>query len=112
MNSNPNNFKQLQIRRAVTLTSLMEGWYYKGMKNNTKSSITLPPDELKLVEALKKKLKAKSKVDVIRRGLYLLKETTDRQSLRQAYATASKAMRDSLLKEIEDLDGLSGEGLS
>jgi Arc/MetJ-type ribon-helix-helix transcriptional regulator len=81
------------------------------MKNNTKSSITLPPDELKLVEGLMKKLKAKSKVEVIRRGLYLLKEKTDRSTLREAYAQASKAMRDSLLKEIAELDPLTGEGI-
>jgi Arc/MetJ-type ribon-helix-helix transcriptional regulator len=85
--------------------------YYKGMKSNTKSSVTLPASELKLIESLRKKLNAKSKVDVIRRGLYLLNETTNRQSLKVAYAEASKASRASLLKEIADLDPLSGEGL-
>jgi len=39
------------------------------MKTNTKSSITLPPDELKLVVRLKAMLKAKSKVEVVRRGI-------------------------------------------
>lgn len=81
------------------------------MKNNTKSSITLPPNELKLVEGLRKKLKAKSKVEVIRRGLYLLKESIDRKSLAEAYAQASKTMRSSILKEIEELDSLTGDGL-
>ena len=82
------------------------------MKFNTKSSITLPSNELRLVEELRKKLKAKSKVDVIRRGLYLLKETTDRKTLRDAYAKASRSMKDSILKEIEDLDSLTSEGVT
>jgi Arc/MetJ-type ribon-helix-helix transcriptional regulator len=45
------------------------------MKSNAKSSITLPPDELKLVVSLQARLKAKSKVEVVRRGLRLLQET-------------------------------------
>lgn len=81
------------------------------MKSNAKSSVTLPPSELKMVEQLMKKLKAKSKVEVIRRGLYLLKETTDRESLRDAYRRASEVTRDSVRLEIEDLSGLDGEGL-
>jgi hypothetical protein len=36
--------------------------YSFGMKTNTKSSITLPAEELKLVTSLQAKLKAKSKV--------------------------------------------------
>ena len=59
------------------------------MKSNAKSSITLPPDEVKLVKDLKKKLKAKSNVEVVRRGLKLLKEQTDRDLLRKAYESAS-----------------------
>jgi hypothetical protein len=81
------------------------------MKSNTKSSITLPPAELKLVVALQAKLKAKSKVEVVRRGLQLLKETTDRESLREAYKAASKATRSSVLQELEELDHLAAEGL-
>ncbi len=81
------------------------------MKTNTKSSITLPPDELKLVVALQAKLKAKSKVEVVRRGLRLLKETTDRESLREAYRAASLATRRSIAQELDDLDHLSSEGL-
>ena len=81
------------------------------MKSNTKSSITLPPNEFKLVVSLQAKLKAKSKVEVVRRGLLLLQETTDRQSLREAYRQASLATRKSLAMEIRELDELAGEGL-
>jgi len=58
------------------------------MKTNTKSSITLPPEELRLVVSLQARLKAKSKVEVVRRGLRLLQETTDRESMREAYRRA------------------------
>ena len=81
------------------------------MKLNVKSSITLPPEELKLVISLQAQLKAKSKVDVVRRGLRLLQETTDRQKMREAYRRASLATRGSLAKELEELDPLVGEGL-
>jgi hypothetical protein len=89
--------------------------YYKGMKSNTgggaKSSITLPREELQLVNKLKRRLGAKTKVEVIRRGLYLLRDTTDREALRQAYARASSAVRNSTLEELAELDQLSAEGL-
>ena len=85
--------------------------YHLGMKTNTKSSITLPPEELKLVVALQAKLKAKSKVEVVRRGLRLLKESTDRESLRVAYRRASLATRASVTQELEELDHLAAEGL-
>lgn len=81
------------------------------MKSNTKSSITLPPEELMLVLALQAKLKAKSKVEVVRRGLRLLKEMTDRESLREAYRQASVATRASVSAELKELDHLASEGL-
>ena len=81
------------------------------MKSHTMSSITLPPAELRLVVTLQARLEAKSKVEVVRRGLRLLQETTDRKSLREAYRRASLATRGSLAKELEDLDPLVGEGL-
>jgi len=81
------------------------------MKSNTKSSITLLPEELELVLALQAKLNVRSKVEVVRRGLRLLKETTDRESLRDAYRQASLATRASLSKELEELDHLASEGL-
>ncbi len=80
------------------------------MKSNAKSSITLPPAELKLVNSLQAKLKAKSKVEVVRRGLLLLKEETERESLRDAYRRASLATRGSLA-DLRELDRLVAEGL-
>ena len=81
------------------------------MKSNSKSSITLPANELKLVLSLQARLKAKSKVEVVRRGLRLLNEATDRESLRAAYRRASRATRESLSHEIKELDSLASEGL-
>ena len=81
------------------------------MKNNIKSSITLPPAELAIVEELAKKLKAKSKVEVIRRGLTLLKQTLDRSELKSAFAKAAEAVQKYGNKEIKELDKLSDEGL-
>lgn len=81
------------------------------MKSNTKSSVTLPPEEHRLVIELQKKLGAKSKVEVVRRGLRLLRDVTDREALREAYRSASRATRASLSSELEELDHLSGEGL-
>ncbi len=81
------------------------------MKANAKSSITLPVTEVRLVQSLKARLKLKSNVEVVRRGLRLLQETTERQALRDAYRAASRATRASLAREIAELDHLSGEGL-
>ena len=81
------------------------------MKTNTKSSITLPAAELRLVVSLQARLGAKSKVEVVRRGLRLLQEETDRKRLRAAYRDASKATRGMLSLELKDLDGLVAEGL-
>ena len=81
------------------------------MKSNTKSSITLPAPELALVEGLRKRLRAKSKVDVVRRGLYLLRDSVDRDLLRAQYREASRRVRDSTREELADLDVLSNEGL-
>jgi hypothetical protein len=85
--------------------------YRSGMKSNTKSSITLPPEELKLVVSLQARLKAKSKVEVVRRGLRLLQETTERARMREAYRRASLATRHALTKELKELDPLVGDGL-
>ena len=82
------------------------------MKNNTKSSITLPPEELRMVIALQAKLGAKSKVEVVRRGLRLLRDATERETLRKAYREASRATRASLESELGELDHLSAEGLA
>jgi Arc/MetJ-type ribon-helix-helix transcriptional regulator len=81
------------------------------MKPNVKSSITLPASELRLVTALKERLGLKSNVDVVRRGLRLLREDTDRRALREAYRKASRSTRSGLASELEELDHLTGEGL-
>jgi hypothetical protein len=81
------------------------------MKSNTKSSITLPARELALVEGLQKTLRVKTKVEVVRRGLYLLRDSVEREALRKKYAEASKAVRKSTLEELDELDALAAEGL-
>lgn len=81
------------------------------MKSNTKSSITLPAAELQLVKALKARLRVKSNVEIVRRGLRLLAETTDRAALKEAYRQASRATRAATRSELDDLDHLAGEGL-
>lgn len=79
------------------------------MKSNAKSSITLPAEELKTVEVLRKKLKLRTKVEVVRRGLRLLRQMTEREELRQAYREASLAVRKSMAQELQELDHLAGE---
>lgn len=81
------------------------------MKSNAKSSITLPPPELRLVKSLRARLRLKSNVEVVRRGLRLLLETTDRAALREAYRHASAAARRTGARELADLYGLADEGL-
>ena len=81
------------------------------MKANTKSSVTLPAEELRLVRSLKVRLRVKSNVEVVRRGLRLLAETTDRIAMKEAYRQASGATRSTTLEEIEALDHLAGEGI-
>lgn len=80
------------------------------MRTNTKSSITLPSEEPKLVVSLQAKLKAKTKV--VRRGLRLLQDLTDRERLREGYRRASLATRGALAEELKELDPLVSEGLS
>jgi hypothetical protein len=81
------------------------------MKHNTKSSITLPLAEVALVDGLRKRLRAKTKVEVVRRGLYLLRDSVDRATLRAQYAEAARRVRKSTLAEVTELDALSFEGL-
>lgn len=85
--------------------------YPVGMKSNTKSSITLPPAELRLVQSLKSRLRLASNVEVVRRGLKLLDETTERQALKDAYRAASKATRRTPRSDLGELDALAGEGI-
>lgn len=99
-------------RPSIALTTDATAGTLAGMRVNTKSSITLPPAELRMVLALQAKLKAKSKVEVVRRGLQLLREVTERDALREAYRQASRATRAALSHEIDELDHLAAEGLS
>lgn len=71
----------------------------------------MPAEELELIKALKDRLRLKSNVEVVRRGLQLLKETTDRAALREAYRKASAAVRAANSSDLAELDRLSGEGL-
>ena len=82
------------------------------MKSNTKSSITLPASEVAIVKKLMKKLKAKSQVEVVRRGLLLLQDSLDAESLREQFKTASDLVRVTSAKDLAELDHLSGEGLA
>jgi hypothetical protein len=82
------------------------------MKTHTKSSITLPPEELRLVLSLQTRLKARTKVEVVRRGLRLLRDVTEHEALREAYRKASRATRATLSLELSELDHLAAEGLS
>jgi len=81
------------------------------MKPDVKSSITLPAEELRLVRSLKARLRLKSNVEVVRRGLRLLHEATDRAALKAAYRGASVATRRASADEVAELDQLAGEGL-
>lgn len=81
------------------------------MKVNARSSITLPRDEMALVERLRRRVGAKTNIAVVRRALRLLEETTDREVLRRAYEQASLATRPSLESELASLDHLSAEGI-
>lgn len=47
----------------------------------------------------------------MRRGLLLLEETTERESLREAYRRPSSATRGMLADELAELDELVAEGL-
>lgn len=95
-------------------------WYYKGMKRHTyksagknrknvKSSITLPPAELEIVNELMTKLEAKSKVEVIRQGLALLKLKTDRDSLAEQFRQAVKISNSVPIDKVMSVGILSDE---
>jgi hypothetical protein len=81
------------------------------MKSNTKSSITLPASELATVKRLQRALKMKSKVQVVRAGLQLLDDSTQRESLRRQFAEAAERVRDGTREALRDLDHLAGEML-
>jgi hypothetical protein len=82
------------------------------MNPNTKSSVTLPRDTVALIEKLQKRFNLKTKVDVVRRGLQLLDESSERILLREKYREAAYKVRETTRIEIEELDHLSTEGLN
>mgnify|MGYP000523888385 CR=1 FL=1 len=82
--------------------------YSIGMKQDTKSSITLPVAEFRVVRRLKKQIGAKTNVEVIRQALRMLEESLDRQALRQAYKDASMEVRSLMIEEIEELVVVNG----
>jgi Arc/MetJ-type ribon-helix-helix transcriptional regulator len=81
------------------------------MTSNTKSSITLPARELRMVKSLKARLRLGSNVAVVREGLRLLQQTTERRALGEAYRKASRATRAATRAELDALDHLASEGL-
>lgn len=84
----------------------------KGKKaKNVKSSITLPPAELAMVEELMKRLKAPSKVDVIRQGLRLLQVKTKRELLAAEFKRASEINEADVLEILAETDHLNADGL-
>ena len=79
--------------------------------SSAKSSITLPPGEFRLVTDLKTRLGLKSNVEVVRKGLRMLHEATERRALRQAYRKASRVARGATREAIDELDHLGDEGI-
>ena len=80
-------------------------------RSAAKSSITLPSSEFRLVTNLKARLGLKSNVEVVRKGLQLLEQATDRRAIKEAYRRASRATRAATRHEIDELDHLSDEGI-
>lgn len=81
------------------------------MKNNTKSSVTLSPKELALVNALKKQIGAKSKAEVIRKALLQFQDGIDREKLRAGFSDAAEMVRKSTNEALEEFEHLTSEGL-
>lgn len=63
------------------------------MGKNTNPSIMLASKDLELINELQKKLKIKTKIEVIALGLQKLKEEVDRDLLARLYKEASLAIR-------------------
>ena len=99
------------FRDVARVRGPLVGWHHEDMRSKTKSNSTLPPNELRLVSRLQTKLKTRSKVEVVRRGLQPLRDVTEREALQKAYRRASRATRASLARELSELDHLAAEGL-
>lgn len=52
-----------------------------------------------------------TRVEVVRRGLHLLRVSVERTALRAQYAESSQRIRKGTLEELTELDGLSADGL-
>ena len=76
-----------------------------------KSSITLPPEEFATILKLKKQLACKSNVEVVRRGLTLLREHHERQELQRAYQHAAARLRSQTKKSLRLFDTVDIEHL-
>lgn len=76
-----------------------------------KSSFTLPPDEVKRVNRLKKRMGLKSNTAVVRKALSDLESKIDQDWLRKEYERASRLVRDSNQNEMKEWDLLCDEGL-
>jgi hypothetical protein len=76
-----------------------------------KSSFTLPAEEHARVLRLKRRLRARSNTEVIRRSLALLEASLSRDALREAYRDAAKKVRESSREAMRELDHLASEGL-
>jgi hypothetical protein len=111
---------EVRIAGCKSLLIETKHWYHKGMKRHTskpvgkkkknvKSSITLPPAELEIVNELMTKLDAKSKVEVIRQGLALLKLKTDRESLAEQFRHAVKMSKSAPPDDVISLAPLDDE---
>lgn len=81
------------------------------VKTKVKSSVTLMPTEIDEIHSLMEQVGATSKVEVIRKGLKLLRESVDRESMREQFKLAAEKVKNSTSQELEDLDDLSNEGL-
>lgn len=73
--------------------------------------MTLPVEEVRRIERLQKRFRIRTKVEVVRRGLRLLEESSERDLLRELYKSASQAVRDSSQEAIDTMDHLASEGL-
>lgn len=76
-----------------------------------KSSFTLPAEDRARVLRLKRKLRACSNTEVIRRALRLLEDSLSRDALREGFRQAAKRVRESSGEAVLELDRLTGDGL-
>ncbi|MBI2346437.1 MAG: hypothetical protein HYV03_06070 [Deltaproteobacteria bacterium] len=76
-----------------------------------KSSFSLPPQEVSLVNRLKKRLHVHTNTAVVRLALLDLQKKVEREELRKQFLEASQIVRTANRQEMVSLDRLAGEGL-